>query len=67
MGFFLYILGNDNLYELMSVFGYIYLRIEIKDFDGFEGYVEYIFLIDDEFFLYMIYVFWILGNIIGID
>ncbi|XP_052681395.1 angiopoietin-2-like [Crassostrea angulata] len=56
-------LGNDNIHDLTSVFGYTHLRIEIKDFDGQEGYAEYTFSIDDESSLYMIHILWISGNI----
>lgn len=49
------------------MFGYTHLRIEIKDFDGLEGYAEFSFSIDDESLLYMIHVSWISGNIAGID
>lgn len=47
------------------MFGYTHLRIEIKAFDGFEGYAEYSFSIDDESFQYMIHIAWISGNIEG--
>lgn len=47
------------------MFGYTHLRIEIKAFDGQEGYAEYSFLVDDESLLYKIHVTWISGDIDG--
>lgn len=47
------------------MFGYTHLRIEIKAFDGHEGYAEYSFLIDDESLLYKIHNTWISGDIGG--
>lgn len=47
------------------MFGYTHLRIEIKAFDGREGYAEYSFLVDDESLLYKIHVTWISGDIGG--
>lgn len=47
------------------MFGNTHLRIEIKAFDGQEGYAEYSFLIDDESLLYKIHVTWISGDIGG--
>lgn len=57
--------GNRYIHELTSVFGYTHLRIEIKTFDGQEGYAEYSFSIDNEASQYMIHIGWISGNIGG--
>lgn len=59
------ILGNNYIHELTSIFGYTHLRIEIKAFDGQEGYAEYSFLVDDEALLYKIHNTWISGDIGG--
>lgn len=60
-----FISGYSFIHELTNVFGYTHLRIEIKSFDGQEGYAEYSFLVDDESLQYMIHITWISGNIGG--
>lgn len=47
------------------MFGYNRLRVEIKRFDGREGYAEYTFSIDDAASQYMIHIARELGNIGG--
>lgn len=57
--------GNRYIHELTSVSGYNHLRIEIKRFDGREGYAEYTFSIDDEASQYMLHIARKSGNIDG--